>query len=143
MVTIWEQLRTWWITWRFLILFLGMETMSLLVCGFLTFGLFVFFCLMAYQSLWVIECQSHPCRRTVIILLTHNKRPKWEGWYIFKEISLKIAWLEFENTYCNVIVQHVSHYTARTLHICKYMYICFLFFDILTFMVYLMLKTSL
>ena len=24
--------------------------------------------LMAYQTLWVIQCQSHPCRRTVVVL---------------------------------------------------------------------------
>ena len=27
-----------------------------------------FLCLMAYQLLWVIQCQSHTCRRTVVVL---------------------------------------------------------------------------
>ena len=27
-----------------------------------------FFVSMAYQPSWVIQCQSHPCRRTVVVL---------------------------------------------------------------------------
>ena len=28
----------------------------------------LFLCLMAYQPLWVIQYQSHPCRRTMVVL---------------------------------------------------------------------------
>ena len=32
------------------------------------YELLSFLCLMAYQPSWVISCQSHPCKRTVVLL---------------------------------------------------------------------------
>ena len=55
---------------------------------------------MSYQPSWVIWCQSHPCRRTEMILFNPKLRDK--GVHSFpKGISPKvyvIAWLEFEFT---------------------------------------------
>ena len=33
-------------------------------------------CFMAYQSLWVIQCHIHPCRKTVVVQFN----PKPRGW---------------------------------------------------------------
>ena len=35
-----------------------------------------FLCLRAYQPLWVIKSQSHPCRRRIVTYLTHSRGDK-------------------------------------------------------------------
>ena len=37
--------------------------------SYLNIDLVWFLCLMAYQSLWVIQCKNHLCRKTVVVLL--------------------------------------------------------------------------
>ena len=67
---------------------------------------------MAYQHLWDILYQSHPCRKTVLILFITNR---WwnKGVHAFpKGISLKvnvIVWLELKLAYYVVAVQYVNH----------------------------------
>ena len=40
------------------------------------FGLVFFFCLMPYQLLWVIQWQSHPCRKPVVVLFNPQLEDK-------------------------------------------------------------------
>ena len=58
--------------------------------------------------------QSHPCRRSVVVFLSHSWGHKRV--HIFpKGINPKvnvIAWLEFELAYYDFAVEHVSHYAT-------------------------------
>ena len=91
------------------------DTLWVLLGGFATIDWILFLCLMVYKSSWVIQFQSHPYRRTVVILLNVGDKRL----LVFpKGICLKvnlIAWPEFKLTYFNTTVQHFSHYTRWTL----------------------------
>ena len=67
---------------------------------------------MAYHPSWVIQYQSHSCRRTVVILF--NQLLGYNGAHTFsKSISPKVnatARLGFELAYCDVTEQQLSHY---------------------------------
>ena len=79
-------------------------------------GLVWFLCLIAYQYLWVIQCQIHLCWRTVLILFD-SYLYSWgdEGVHTFpKGISLKvniIAWLEIKFAYLKTTVQYFTHWS--------------------------------
>ena len=80
---------------------------------------FCLFCyLMAYQPSWVIQCQSHPSRITVVVLF--NPLMGGEGGsYLSQGYCPKvyvIAQLEFELAYYDSAVQCFNHYTTRTPH---------------------------
>ena len=72
-------------------------------------GLVWFLCLMAYQLVWIIECQSHPCRTTAVILFN----PYWL-WGVIEVFSQKVNAMErlkFELAFYDVAVQNFSHYS--------------------------------
>ena len=78
-------------------------------------GLVWFLCLMAYQPLWVIQCQRHPCR-TVMVQFNPYLGGKWVHTFP-KAISLNvIAWLKFKPAHYNIVVSYVGHYTMATPH---------------------------
>ena len=70
---------------------------------------------MAYQTLWVIEYQSHPSRKTVVLLFNPLKE-KWIHTFP-KSICPKVnvnARLEFELDYYDSAAYRFNHYTTRT-----------------------------
>ena len=83
-------------------------------------GYVCFLCLMAYQPSKVIPCQSHHCRRPVVVLFKPNLRNNMVHSFL-KTISSKvnvIAQLEFELVHYDVAVQHFSHYVTETSTLC-------------------------
>ena len=68
---------------------------------------------MLYQSSGENKFQSHPWRRSIVILLTHSLGEKG-GFNIFSKcISPKVIGIEFELIYFGVAVQHFGHYARK------------------------------
>ena len=72
------------------------------------FGLVWFLCLIPYQSSWVIECQVHPCRRTVVVLFDLQLVEDKGIHTLFKGISPKVN-IIVQLTYFEATVQHFSN----------------------------------
>ena len=77
-------------------------------------------CLMVYQPSWVILCQIHPSKRTVVILF--NPYLRYKGVHTFpKSIYPKVnavRRLDFEFVYYDLAVQRFKHFTTWTLPSC-------------------------
>ena len=74
-------------------------------------------CLMAYIHSWIIWCQIHLFRKTVVILFNPCWGDKVRGHTFPRVICPKvniIARLEFELVYYELTVQYISHYTMGT-----------------------------
>ena len=61
------------------------------------------------KSLWVIQCQSHPCRRTVVVPIAREIK----GFTPFTRVLLK-----FKLAYYNVTVQDISHCAMGDFSLC-------------------------
>ena len=73
--------------------------------------------LMVYQYLWVIQCQSQPCKRKVGVRFNLELRTKMFHTFpkgINQKVKL-IARLEFLITYFDVKVLHFRHNVTGTL----------------------------
>ena len=72
---------------------------------------------MEYQPSWVIQCQSYPCRRTVVVQFNTQQGADGRVYIFPKGISLKvnrIARLEIELAYYDDAVQVVSYYAKES-----------------------------
>ena len=81
------------------------------------FGLVWFLYLMAYQTSWFILYQSHPCRRTVVVLFEPIAKGSKRVHTFPKGIRPKvniIKQLESELAYTDVTVLRFSHYPTGT-----------------------------
>ena len=69
--------------------------------GWLVWWLIGFFCFMAYKTLCVIQSQSHPCRRRVVVLLKRDTEKDWSIWigcrsnicFVFCLMTYQLSWV--------------------------------------------------
>ena len=75
-----------------------------------------FLCLMAYQSLWVIQCQIYSCTK-IVVVISNPYLGKIREIHAFskgiRSIVKVISRLQFELPYDNVAVQCICHKTTE------------------------------
>ena len=74
-----------------------------------------FLCFMAYQPSGVIQCQSHPCKRTEVDIISLIAGGDKGVQYPFSKVndSMTGVWTHFKAT-----VLHFSHYVIKTSPLC-------------------------